>query len=283
MKKSLVFFLWLFTYLPVNAATINGTVTDRKTHETLSDANVIISRMESMFDTLDVTVTANDGSFEFTDLDRATYYLISVSLPGYKPDNDNFYKITGNDTVTVRIGLTQEENKTVSGMVTDVDDNPVSDALVILQLGPDEDQIIPSAITGDDGSYSIVDIPPEYRKAQVGVTAEGFQTYFTDVQMQQALISLDNSLEEGTTGIVDKTDETTYKIYINESGSGLHIDNIRTSVRLTVHGLSGRVLENCVLPSGSHLVFLRNVDSGTVLFISLQDAVSRTTRIVFTP
>ncbi|MBF0431775.1 MAG: carboxypeptidase regulatory-like domain-containing protein [Fibrobacteria bacterium] len=243
-------------------------VAKRSDNEPISGATVTAA-LEVTDGAIYTGTTDDNGRISFTDALTGNYTL-TVTATGYVTDTQGrMLSENEEDSSTILLDVVTDSNsKTISGIVENADEEPISGVTITLQISSGRDLITMLATSGDDGSYSIAGIPQEYSNGDITASITGFITYEGRITFDRTETTRNITLEEDLTGILDNATQTSMQMDLGGSHI-LQITNVQNNTRLLVYSLTGRVLESRILVKGNHSVPLPEYVSGSVFFVRL--------------
>ena len=146
---------------PEPVATAVGTVVDQD-GEPVADLDLAVVTDEDVPAPVADAVTAEDGTFVVEDLPLATDLVLvtdgdpATEVPFTTPAEPDAVDL---GTVTVQVAPGPEPTVTVVGTVVDQDAAPVADVDLAVVTDDATPVLVGEAVTGDDGTFSVADLP----------------------------------------------------------------------------------------------------------------------------
>ncbi|WP_179107331.1 carboxypeptidase regulatory-like domain-containing protein [Sediminibacillus massiliensis] len=166
-------------------------------------------------------LTDNNGDYLITGLAPGTYTAV-ISAAGHSTHTAAAV-ITNGETTTVNASL-NENPGTLTGVVSDTDDNPVAGAAVTVRLSTGTGIIIATTVTTTDGSYTVEGLAPG--NYTVVVTAPNLQT-----------------TTKGTTIISDSTSTVSFTLEPDPGSLAGQVTNAQTGDPITGANVQVRILD----------------------------------------
>ena len=139
--------------------TISGTVTDATSGDPLADAHVSLRRADDHHYHMDAT-TGEDGTYMFENVRPGTY-MLDCGKEGFIPmEYPDPVMVNGDDITGIDFALQELVFGSISGTVTDAGTmEPLAGVHVAADMLGDH-HFHADAMTGDDGTYMIDNLPP---------------------------------------------------------------------------------------------------------------------------
>jgi hypothetical protein len=269
---------------PVTRGNLYVIVGDAAGEDPLEGATVNVAlRYQGQLGEIQVATTDETGTVAYENVITGSY-SVTVVLAGYDIETANLTIEEEGDVDTAQILLTEStgETKTLSGMVADEDGNPVENAQVALRLG-NRNPITLAAVSGSDGAYSLSGIPTQFDNGRITVIIAGYESFSANANIGENANTYDIELTALVVSIGEAALRSDHKFIFGDGGKFLRIENIQNRGRLTLHTIKGRHLETRLLSSGTEMISLEKLNTGTVLFLRLQDGADIINRKILVP
>ncbi len=166
------------TFTLTQLYTVNGTVTDADSDDAIADAAVTIDGTDH------ATTTDVNGEYTIDGVENGTYDL-TVSKDGYYAEEQS---VVVEEDVTVDVALNAIPTYTVSGTVTDGENNPIEGATVT------NEETGETVTTDENGDYSFTDV--EEGTYTLTASAEGYVSASQKVSVTEDVTNADFQLAE---------------------------------------------------------------------------------------
>jgi hypothetical protein len=156
--KSTLKYLSMAILIPASiwAGTLTGTVTAASGGAAIANASVVIRQGSTTAAVYDSVRTSATGTYTFTVLPAATYY-VTTSATGYVAISNRSVTVTANGTATSNFALTAMVG-TITGVARSAG-SPVPGLVVTLRRGSATSDAIATATTDSTGRYTFSNVP----------------------------------------------------------------------------------------------------------------------------
>ncbi len=188
---------------------IAGTITDSESNEPINGATVILSMFlgGGEYRMLDTILTGADGQYSFTEVPAGNGYRVQASADNHESATQRNIEVTTGETTAANLALTPvvPPSGVVTGLITDTESNPLSDATVILQSitfsgGSIGLTNIDTVASGEDGTYEFNEL--ESGRYRIRASLEGYEDETSDdsILENEDTLTIDLSLTEISMG-----------------------------------------------------------------------------------